>query len=416
MRWPHGPTHDQGMQLVDWHREMRDAVRIGDFGRVIELGRRERRLTQHQLGQAIGLSQPAVSRLEKRGAAGSYDVALLARASAHLNLPANLVGLADSTTGSDVDRRQFLGGVVAAAAAPVLAPAAQETGQAASLRLITTAYRRLDASTPSRDLAEPVRGHLQFIQRAAAAGDRRRLASAGSEAASLAGWLAWDMGDHGSARTWYGQAVHAAKAAGDPLLVAYQLGSLAQFEAHCGNGAQALNLTARARRSLGEQRPVVAQAWLHATEALAHAAAGDQRGADRALTCSRASANEILADDPPPWPWVFQFNEAKVAAARVSCGARLGVAGWVLDADTAALATGNAKQRALVALDVAAGHLAAGKVEVAFALAAHSVATGIEYKSGRIVERARSLRRTLTTTSPPKVVREFDERLHGVYL
>ncbi len=43
--------------------EVRDASRRGDYGRVIELVRRDRRMTQTQLGQALGLSQPAISRL-----------------------------------------------------------------------------------------------------------------------------------------------------------------------------------------------------------------------------------------------------------------------------------------------------------------------------------------------------------------
>ncbi|MFI9605442.1 hypothetical protein ACIHCX_37490 [Streptomyces sp. NPDC052043] len=67
-------------------------------------------------------------------------------------------------------------------------------------------------------------------------------------------------------------------------------------------------------------------------------------------------------------------------------------------------------------LDIAAGHLAAGRVEAAFALASRAFTTGVQYRSGRIIERARAVRRTLTTATPPKVVRDFDERLHGVYL
>ncbi|MGW6917491.1 hypothetical protein ACWGB8_27210 [Kitasatospora sp. NPDC054939] len=86
----------------------------------------------------------------------------------------------------------------------------------------------------------------------------------------------------------------------------------------------------------------------------------------------------------------------------------------MLEADTEALATGHAKQRALLMLDIAAGHLAAGRIDGAFADRALDI--GLSYRSGRIVDRARRLRRTLTTTSPPKVVRDFDERLHGVYL
>lgn len=81
--------------------------------------------------------------------------------------------------------------------------------------------------------------------------ERARLAAVGSEVASLAGWLHWDMGDNGSARTWYGSSIKAARRAGNPLLAAYQLGSLAQFEAHSGNAAQGLSLTRSARKQLG---------------------------------------------------------------------------------------------------------------------------------------------------------------------
>jgi transcriptional regulator with XRE-family HTH domain len=385
-------------------------------------------MTQTQLGEACGLSQSAVSRLEKKGTA-AYSTDILAAAAAHLEIPPVLVGLADShpqahaKDGSDVDRRRFLGGAVAVATTPALAalPDAADTtgGQAAALRLSTSAYRRLDGSTPSRDLAESVRAHMRLIQsitRDASPEQRPRLAAVGSEAASLAGWLAWDMGDNGSARTWYGAAIKAAKAAGNPLLTAYQTGSLAQFEAHAGNGAQALTLAAKARRALGDRSPAVAEAWLSSVEALAHAAAGDRRRADQSLTASRAAVSALDGQEPPPWPWVFTFTETKVAAARVACGSRLGLADWVLSEDVEALATGHEKQRALLVLDIASGHLAGGRVEAAFALASRALNTGLTYRSGRIVERARAVRRTLTTTAPPKVVRDFDAQLHDVYL
>ncbi|WP_254876445.1 helix-turn-helix transcriptional regulator [Streptomyces sp. CAI-85] len=337
---------------------IREASRAGDYGKVIELVRQDRRMTQAQLGGAIGLSQSAVSRLEKRGTR-TYGTDVLAAASAHLGIPPTLVGLADSRPqghangDDDVDRRKFLGGVAATAATPVLAAlpdrAGAAGGQIAALRLPTSAYRRLDASTPSRDLSEAVKSHMRLIQSVTVAatgeGDRNRLAAVGSEAASLAGWLAWDMGDHGSARAWYGSAVKAARTAGDPLLTAYQAGSLAQFEAHAGNGAEALNLARRARRVLGDRRPPVADAWLLSVEALAHAAHGDGRSADRALVASRTAA-EALPEDPPPWPWVFSFGPEKVTACRVTCGARLGRADWVLSDDVEALTVGHAKQRA----------------------------------------------------------------------
>ncbi|MEI5098415.1 helix-turn-helix transcriptional regulator [Streptomyces sp. PmtG] len=409
--------------------EIREASRAGDYGRVIELVRKDRRMTQLQLGEALGMSQSAVSRLERRGT-GTYSTDSLAAVAAHLEIPPALVGLSDgrpqpqARDDDDMHRRTVLGGALAAMAAPLVAAApdihATTSSQAAALRLSTSAYRRLDGTTPSRDLADAIEGHIRLIQTitrgATGDADRARLAAVGSEAASFAGWLAWDKGDHGSARSWYGGAIKAARTAGDPLLTAYQTGTLAQFEAHTGNGVEAVNLARRARRSLSDRRPTVADAWLSSVEALGHAAAGDRRSADRALTASRAAAATIADEEPPPWPWVFSFTDTKVSAARVACGAKLGLADWVTSEDTEALATGHAKQRALLVLDIAAGHLADGRVEAAFALAGRALDTGVAYRSGRIVERARAVRRTLTSTTPPKVVRDFDERLHGVYL
>ncbi|MDW6061450.1 helix-turn-helix transcriptional regulator [Streptomyces sp. FXJ1.4098] len=418
---------------MNWSSQgIRDAARQGDYGRVVSLARRDARVSQRQLGDACGISQSAVSRLEGRGTA-SYDMTILARAATHLHIPPRLVGLADHTAAHaaengqrDVHRRNFLAGTAAIAAAPALAalhaqPA--DTRQAATLRVATTAFRRLDAATSSRHLSEPVLAHLRLIQTVTAEAEspeqRARLAAVGSEAASLAGWLAWDMNDIGSARTWYGTAIEAARASGDRLLTAYQLGSLAGFEADAGNAAQGLALVHRARRQLGEDAPAIASAWLGTVEALAHAAAGDRATADAVLEQAARHTEAVPDEQPPPWPWVFSFTPSKVAAARLTCGARMGIPQWVSasqDAATAALASGHEKQRALLALDLAAAHMAEGRLDGAFALAARALEAGVRYRSGRVIERARSLRRACTSTTPPRVVRDFDERLHGIYL
>ncbi|MFF1905395.1 helix-turn-helix domain-containing protein [Kitasatospora sp. NPDC058218] len=271
-------------------------------------------MTQAQLGEACGLSQSAVSRLEKRGSS-QYAMDVLLRMSQHLDIPATLLGLAGPTVQArigteSVERRQFLGAAAAVAVSPALAvvagPVDEAEQQAASLRLVTTSYRRLDGSTPSRELADAVRSHLRLIQGLVGTAPtdvhRIRLATVASEAASLAAWLAWDMGDHGSARSFYGAAIKAARSGASPLLAAYQIGSLAQFEAHTGNGVQALSLAERARSHLAPGSPAVADAWLSAVEALGHAAAGDQRAADRALTRSRAAVRAEPGAEPPPWP------------------------------------------------------------------------------------------------------------------
>nr|WP_078654313.1 helix-turn-helix transcriptional regulator [Streptomyces catenulae] len=421
--------------MVNWSSHaISEASRRGDYGRVVKLARMEARLSQRGLGEACGTSQSAISRLEGRGVT-SYDTAQLAQIADHLQIPPRLVGLADRATalaargersGSDVERRSFLTGVATVAASSVVSVASVHSSvsnQAAALRDATSAFRRLDGSTPSRQLVEAVLAHLRMAQRithnAENGRERGHLAAVGSEVASLAGWLHWDIGDHGSARTWYGVSSKAARHSRKPLLAAYQLGSLAQFEAHAGNSAQGLALVRSARKQLGPDLPAIADAWLFSVEALAHATAGDAESADAALGASERCVRHIENEEGPPWPWVFSFTEAKVAAVRVSCGAHLGKPRWVFstpDSTAAATTPGHEKQRALLMLDLASGHMASGRLDGAFILATQALEIGLRYQSGRIVERARGLRRSYSTSTPPKVVREFDERLYDVFM
>src|SRR5882757_7354257 len=158
---------------------VREASREGNYGRVIQLTRKDLRLSQRQLGEACGLTQSAVSRLEGR-ATGPYNMDTLAKAAAYLGIAPHLVGLADSTaaavTSADrrdpVERREFLAGAVAAAATPAIAALSrpqhpEDVGQAATLRVATTAFRRMDGVTPSRQLSEVVLAHLSLIQQIA---------------------------------------------------------------------------------------------------------------------------------------------------------------------------------------------------------------------------------------------------------
>ncbi|MGP3969185.1 helix-turn-helix domain-containing protein [Streptomyces sp. 6N223] len=301
---------------MNWSsRTIREASSSGDYGRVIRLARTDAGVSQKQLGEACGISQSAVSRLESHGTA-SYNMNVLASAALHLRLPPRLVGLADhqaahvaAVDGSSVERRNFfLAAGAAVAAAPAMTALASEanaeTSQTATLRVATTAFRRTEGSTASRHLIEPVLAHLKLTQNLATeAGQdraRARLAAAGSEAASLAGWLSWDMGDLGSARTWYGAGITAARRSGDRLLTAYQVGSLAQLEAHVGNAAESLALVRSARLQLGDRLPAIAVAWLATIEALAYAGGGDAGGAADFLSAAEDATGRISSEEPPP--------------------------------------------------------------------------------------------------------------------
>lgn len=422
-RW-HADTVER--KDIDWlnHGGIRDASLAGDFGTVIRQARRLAGVTQIFLAEQTGLSQSAISRLESAGG-GDYSMKTLASLAECLGVPLGLVGLADRTKGIPVQRRELLAAGLAAALTPALAdppgPTRPEPGQAGALRLVTASYRRLDATTPSSELAETVQGHLRLVQtlaRSADTGIRPELASVGSEAASFTAWLAWDMADHGSARRWYGSAVKAARSSGDTLLTAYQIGSLASFEAEAGTPSEALRLVTSARHQAGDAPPAVAVAWLSSIEAVAHAAQGDTKAYERALRATERTTTRCGAG-PAPWPWIFAFDERKVAACRVACAGKLGPGRrpQLTETDiTTALSSAHDKQRALLHLDVAGRQLSARNVEEAFTIASHALTEGLRLRSGRIVEKARHLRRRLTQPITATSVAEFDHLLHSAYL
>ncbi|MEU0689545.1 helix-turn-helix domain-containing protein [Streptomyces uncialis] len=417
---------------IDWDAfgDIKDAARTGNYGYVIRRARQVAGLSQKDLADGVGLSQTAISRMENRGPTGTYNMEMLAKAATVVGIPFELVGLASqSRTGqSSVERRNFvLTAAVSVAAAPLssrrASPPEHETSQPAALRLVTSAYRRLDASSPSRDLADVIAPHLRFIQGTVKntpdPAVRQHLSAVGSEASSFLAWLSWDMADHGSARRWYGSAITAARQSGNTLLTAYQMGSLASFEAELGNAHAALSLMEEARRQFGTPPPPLASAWMSSIEAVAHAENGDHRACGRALRTCVQHAERIADADPVAWPWIFAFDERKISACRVTCAARLGGATTVgaSEQDIAiALTSGHDKQRALLSLDVAAGNLAVRDRDAAFTLATRALTEGLRLRSGRVVEKARRFRRGQTATATSSTVREFDTLLHTAYL
>ena len=419
-----------GTQGIDWTAfgDLKDAARAGDFGQVIRRARQITGFTQRQLSEVLTLSQAAISRLENHGV-GTYNMDTLAKAATALGLPFDLVGLADQQANrtSPVERRDFLTAALAAAAHP-LSPTSAATpewdnSQAASLRIATSSFRRLDATVASRDLSEAVKSHLRLVQVVAGEAPddthRSRMASVGSEAASFAAWLAWDMADHGSARRLYGSSVKAARSSGNQLLTAYQTGSLASFEAETGNPHEALRLATLARQQLGPDLPPLAAAWLSAIEAVAHATGGQHPACDRAIKACEQSAARIPNTEPVAWPWIFAFDERKIAACRITCTARLGRPLHTRIGEqeiSSALSNSHDKQRALLTLDLATGYLATKEIDTAFTLAQRALREGMRLRSGKITERARALRRAYSTPRPPGIVRDFDDQLHAAYL
>lgn len=400
------------------------ASQAGRIGEVLRLSRHAKALTQQQLSDLCRCNQSTISRIER----GAYvpDMHTLRSITEQLGISPVLVGLADrparstAIPGEDpVKRREFLQAAAILAGSTVCT---EPDHSLAAIRTITAAQRRLDATTPSRDLAEPVVMHLRMTAQKRATGQdpwqRQNLAAALSEIAGYAAWLHWDMYDLGSARSYYTMAIRAAHSTRDSTLHAYMLGSLATLAVYEGDAAEGLALLRRAAAQVEPDPPAIAITWLSSLEAVAQADARNSRKAWDALERADHAVDRIASEIPPPWPWVMRFDHAKVARYRLTCAARLGrpdIAYAAARTVKGFLRDGHIKQRALAQLDLATVYLHDSEAEEAFRLASGAIQLGRQAQSGRVIDAARQFRRRFTGSPASPVVRDFDEQLRGTH-
>lgn len=407
-----------------WARtDIRAALATCDLARVLEQARLTRGWSQGGLARAVGYSQSWVSRVVNRQQ--SLTVDQVRELAGRLGIPIHLLRFADAPAperGADPTKRRDFGKAIAAAAIAPAQPARPQStetdtdaGTAQTLRAITGGQRRLDAASPSPDLARGAIAHVELtgrtLVRARSTPFAPGIAAAASEAAGFAAWLHADMDDAGSARGYYRTAVRNARLAGDPLLAAYMLGSLAAFETETEDAAAGLALADEAARLLGPDTHPTAAAWLACTRAVAHAALGDSAAADHQIAAAERGAEHADNTDPP-WPWVFPFSTAKVAGYRALTGVRLHRPHDARAAFSEAFGRARppAKQGAVLMVELAGAHADAGDVDEAFSLAGESLRIGVRFRSDRLISRVRRFRRSYQGPAAA-CVKELDDRL-----
>ncbi|OOC53463.1 transcriptional regulator [Nocardiopsis sinuspersici] len=402
-----------------WTRpRMASALATCDMASVIEGVRTARGWSQGDLARAIDYSQSWVSRVVN--GQQSLTISQVHDLARRLGVPLHLLRFGDgppragsAEKGVDTTRRRDFGRAVAASAlltataATAAAPAgARAAGHrcvnettASALRSITGGQRRMDADSPARHLLPSAVAHVHLSEHMLAQAHgtpfHSDLSAAASEASGFAAWLHADRGDTGSARTYYRTAVARARQAGTRLLDVYMLGSLAAFETDTAQDPHlGLGLVQEAGHVLGASAHPTARAWLACVEALAHAGVGDGPAAVRAIGRAEREAARSANTDPP-WPWVFAFDEAKVAGYRALVGVRLSRPHDARRAFAEACAprAANAKQSAVLQVELASAHAEAGDVDEAFRLAREALATGMRFESERVIGRVRSFRR-----------------------
>ncbi|NUW33955.1 helix-turn-helix transcriptional regulator [Nonomuraea sp. SMC257] len=413
------------------------ALAEGDVPALLDEIRRARGWTQAQLAEVVGYSQSWVSKVVRRRQPLTVDQ--VREVAVRLGLPLHLLRFgvpggddpaADGDSGDPAALTAPAGPARARldeAAAPSPAGSARirlDESTAESLAGVTRARRRLEPDTPARELAREAVAHVDLAGRVLGhvlgtpvlgRADTRtagHLRAGLSEAAGFAAWLHGDMQDLGTARTYYRLAVQSAREAGHPLLAAYMIGSRAAFEVEADDPVLALTLVAQARRELGERPPATAGAWLASIEALGHAAGHDAEAAGTALRRAESAVAAGERSGTPPWPWVFPFDQAKLAGYRGQVSVRLGRAEEARSALSESLSAGRpaVKQRGVLLTEMATAQAMAGRHEEAFQSVSSALTVGVTYGSERIIHRARRFRRAYTGPVTA-TVRTFDERL-----
>ena len=397
-----------------------------DFATLLEEIRRAHGWTQKELALAVGYSQSWVSNVLRRQQVLTVDQ--VREISHRIGVPVHLLRFGDPG-GDDPTKRRDFGKAMALALVPLPTRAAVDETTAPALTAITGAQRRLDATTSARELSRGVVAHVEMANRLLARAARTPfaadVAAAGSEAAGFAAWLHADMYDIGTARAYYRMAINRARRAGHDLLAGYMLGSLAAFETEGDDPELGLALLAEARDQIGATPHAAPRAWLDAIEALSLAAARrDREDAGHALARAAKTIDKDRRSEPPPWPWVFPFDHAKLAGYRALVAVRLTRPADALAAFAESLsATQPApKQRALVMLEVAAAACQDGtarrdsdRIDEAFRLGCEALGVGVTYSSERVIERARRFRRDYVGHAT-SYVREFDDQLRAALL
>ncbi|MFI7703253.1 hypothetical protein [Nonomuraea sp. NPDC049480] len=242
----------------------------------------------------------------------------------------------------------------------------------------------------------------------------RSLAAAAAELTRLAGWMAYDMEQHGLAQRYLIQALRLARGAGDQTLGGEILAGMAHQAVYMGQPAHALDLARAAQVAARSARVNTLLASAHVLEAHAHAGRGDARACGASLhAAERAFDARKPAEEPR---WLSYFDEAYLSAKFAHCFRDLGVgeravrhARRSLDMDSRYV-----RGRMFNLSLLAAGLLQCGELEEACSTAASALTLAGELHSARSRSYAADLRRRLEpyrNERPVLVLRERTREL-----
>ncbi|MEU4244247.1 hypothetical protein [Actinoplanes sp. NPDC026619] len=242
-----------------------------------------------------------------------------------------LVGTAELTVGADKDSQpqQGLVSSITAIAAELglfgVTPAQARRRVAVSdvtrIEAVTVLYRSVDYEHGGGALCDDVGRFAEatsaLLTHTRADLTRGTLAAAVASARQLAGWTAFDAGQHHDAGRHWLAAERAAQAAADPGLAARIRYCQARQFQHQQHNQDALETLRLARAELAGRATPALLAMLLGAEAASLAALGDYDGATTALDAANARFERIKPEREPDWMAFYDRGELLAQHGRV---------------------------------------------------------------------------------------------------
>jgi tetratricopeptide (TPR) repeat protein len=241
----------------------------------------------------------------------------------------------------------------------------------------------------------------------------RELFSVTAELARLAGWTAFDVGQHDAAQRHFIQALRLARAGGDVQLGCYVLTTMAMQSLLRGFAAQAIDMTQGAfERAKGQAAPRVL-AFTKLIEARAHARDNDPRGASRALAASEdlLGRADAQAGSEPAWIDFYHHTRLSADAAEVFRDLKNPKAALAWNRQATAMPTGAFTRSVGMRLAiVGTAHLQARDLDHGLELGNRSVDILAHVQSSRAKDYVREFNAALAPWRREPAVREFIHR------
>ncbi|MEU6231623.1 MFS transporter [Kitasatospora sp. NPDC047058] len=244
----------------------------------------------------------------------------------------------------------------------------------------------------------------------------RALFGATAELTRLAGWMAFDTGQHEAAQRYYIQALRLARAAADVPLGGYVLASMSLQSGYRGFAEEAVDLAQAAlerNRGLATARTM---SFFHLVEARAQAKARNAAACATALGAAESALERARAGDPDP-AWIDFYAYDRLAADAAECFRDLGVPSKVRQFTREALARpteGFVRSHGLRLVVSAMAEAEAGNLDAAVAAGERAVEVAGRISSQRSREYVVEMLRRLEPFQGERRVRELTERARAV--